>query len=233
MSPPLIAGLYFYCRDGSRSFPGMTLSEIEQSLRVNPSYREQLVIYAGDRESAGLLSQHGLRVHRVLDDAPPAVHRDAAHKMKHWMCLQALEEFGEFLWVDWDTVLLRDLDTAFWEWCRTAGTPKFIRIDNYWATVNCGVYYCPAGWRGALIESFGAQVERPNDELLWRTVLPADVVERPEFWWNGRVENIWSEDEFSRLVPHSYFAHVKELAWAESLREKGRRKGALISTPCT
>lgn len=220
MPPPLIAGLYFYCRDGARRFPARTAAELPQSLRVNPGYRDRLVVYAGDHEAAQLLEKHGLTVHRVLDDAPESVRRDSAHKMKHWMCLQALEEFGEYLWVDWDTVLLRPLDDALWDRCRASGTPKFVRIANYWATVNCGVYYCPGSWAERLRESFDAPVSEPNDELLWRSVLPADVLDRPEFWWGEWVENIWSEAEFARVGPATYFAHVKELGWAEDLRRR-------------
>jgi hypothetical protein len=220
MPPPMIAGLYFYCRGGERRFPRFTMAEIPQSLVVNPSYREGLVVYAGDRESADLLESHHVRVHRVLDDAPASVHRDAAHKMKHWMCLQALEEFGEFLWVDWDTVLLREPDDLFWSWCRSSETPKFLRIPSYWATVNCGVYYCPSSWRERLIQSFEASVSEPNDELLWRSVLPPDVVSRPEFWWNGRVEHIWTDADVNLVGPGHYFAHVKDFSWTERL--KGR-----------
>lgn len=230
MPAPMISGLYFYCRGGERHFPKFTTAEIPQSLVVNPSYRERLIVYAGDRESAALLEGHGLRVHRILDDAPASVHRDAAHTMKHWICLQALEEFGEFLWVDWDTVLLREPDDSFWSWCREHDTPKFLRIDSYWATVNCGVYYCPRSWRERLVESFAAVVDEPNDELLWRAVLPRDVTSRPEFWWNGRVEQIWTESDIQRVGQRTTFAHVKALSWAEQLRLRAGDSRASAAT---
>jgi len=194
------------------------LSEIPVSLRVNPTYWETLTILAGDSASARLLEGFGLSVRRVFDDAPAAVHRDAAHKMKHWMCRWALREFGEFLWVDWDTVLLREPDDSFWSWCRHRGTPKFVQIPNYWATVNCGVYYASSNWLGQMEHSFEAQVAKPNDELLWASVLPADIHNRPEFWWGQRVPNIWTPDEFGAVNSATYFAHVRHLEWAKELR---------------
>ena len=151
----MIAGLYPYVRGGVVPPPRGTLDEISVSLELNPFYRENLLVLAGDRESASRLEGFGLRVHRVFDDAPDAVRFDAAHKMKHWMCRWALGEFGEFLWVDWDTVLLRPLDDGFWDWCRAHETPKFIYIPEYWATVNCGVYYAGAAWAEAMTRSLG------------------------------------------------------------------------------
>jgi len=233
MPAPMIAGLYPWARGGEVRPPTTTLHEIQASLTLNPSYRDDLVVLAGDRESAAHLEAFGLRVHRVFDDAPLAVRADAAHKMKHWMCLWALKEFGEFLWVDWDTVLLRPLDEDFWLWCRAHGTPKFIRIPNYWATVNCGVYYASSAWAEAMERSFEAIVAEPNDELLWTTVLPDDVVKRPEFWWRGRAVNVWTKDDFADIGAATYFAHVKHLEWARELRlaaagvqEHDRRDGA-------
>ena len=38
--------------------------------------------------------------------------------------------------------------------------------------------------------SFEAEVEEPNDELLWRSVLPADVRSRRDFWWGPRVVHV-------------------------------------------
>lgn len=219
----MIAGLYFYVRGGVRHFPHVTLSEIPRSLEANPWYRDRLLFLAGDGESASLLAAHGVRVHRVFDDAPPDVHHDAAHRMKHWMCLWALRTFGEFLWVDWDTVALRQPDEEFWSFCRAEGTPRFIRIPGYWATVNCGIYYCGAAWTDRMERSFSAPVHVPNDELLWRSVLPDDVTERPEFWWGERIVNVWTEGDFGRISPRTVFAHVRDLSWAPALRDPARR----------
>lgn len=222
MSVPMIAGLYPYTRDGVTHPPKVALQEIPASLQVNPSYRDALLVLAGDRASAEQLESFGLRVHRVFDDAPAAIQRDTAHKMKHWMCLWALREFGEFLWVDWDTVLLRPPDDAFWEDCRRGGTPKFVRIPGYWATVNCGVYYASHGWLREMERSFDAEVSEPNDELLWASVLPGDVEDRDEFWWGDRAVQIWTEADFDSVTGRTYFAHVKHLDWAERLRSIAR-----------
>ncbi len=218
MSPPLISGLYPYTRGGVRQSPRVTLAEVPLSLRVNPTYARDLVVLAGDEESARQLGANGLSVHRVFDDAPTDIHGDSAHKMKHWMCRWALREFGEFLWVDWDTVLLRPPDAAFWSWCCAHPTPKFIRIPGYWATVNCGVYYANAAWSDAMDRSFDAAVSEPNDELLWAAVLPTDVTDRPEFWWGGRAVNVWNDADFRLVGPETYFAHVRDLRWAAALR---------------
>ncbi|MCA9527787.1 MAG: hypothetical protein KC549_15985 [Myxococcales bacterium] len=218
MSVPMIAGLYPYVRGGVSHPPSVTLREIPESLEINPSYRDSLLVLAGNLASARHLEAFGLRVHRVFDDAPPAVRWDMAHKMKHWMCLWALREFGEFLWVDWDTVLVRPPDEAFWADCRRRNTPKFIHIPDYWATVNCGVYYASHAWLRAMERSLDAQVSEPNDELLWASVLPGDVQEREEFWWGDRAVQIWTEADFASVTARTCFAHVKHLGWAEPLR---------------
>jgi hypothetical protein len=220
MSIPMIAGLYPYTRDGITHPPRVTLSEIPVSLAINPAYQDQLVVLAGDENSAHQLTAFGLRVHRVFDDAPAQIHRDTAHKMKHWMCLWALREFGEFLWLDWDTVMLRPPDDVFWAACRIHRTPKFVWIEHYWATVNCGVYYACDDWLPAMERSFAANVSQPNDELLWASVLPPDVRARPEFWWGERVVQLWSDADFEHITPGTYFAHVKQLDWAERIRSR-------------
>lgn len=193
-------------------------AEIPASLRVKPGYRDDLLVLTGDLGCAEQLASFGLCVHRVFEDAPAAIHRDTAHKMKHWMCLWALRQFGEFLWVDWDTVLLRLPDEAFWAYCRSSGTPEFIRIPRYWATVNCGVYYASDAWLPEMERSLDADVSVPNDELLWKTVLPENVNERNDFWWGERVVHVWNEENFSSVTNQSYFAHVKHLDWADRLR---------------
>lgn len=221
-TPPLIAGLYPYTRAGVTSPPRLTLAEIPESLRVNPWYKGRLTVLAGDRTSAEHLRGFGLEPARIFNDAPPEVQRDTAHKMKHWMCLWALREFGEFLWVDWDTVSLKEPDDALWLRCRSTDTPRFIRIAGYWATVNCGVYYASSSWADAMEASLGAAVEEPNDELLWRTVLPADVVDRPEFWWAGEAVHVEKPAEFKQATSATYFVHIKQLGWADALRDAVR-----------
>ena len=51
MAPPMIAGLYPYRRGGVTSPPVVTLREIPTCLEVNPWYREDLIVLAGDQES--------------------------------------------------------------------------------------------------------------------------------------------------------------------------------------
>ena len=219
MPPPMIAGLYPYTRNGIARRPTVTLSRRSRSAwRQIRRIGNDLLVLAGDDVSAAQIESFGLRAHRVFNDAPVAVRVDAAHKMKHWMCRWALKEFGEFLWVDWDTVLLRRPDQSFWAWCRRHSTPKFIHIPGYWATVNCGVYYAGREWAQAMERSFTASASEPNDELLWVSVLPEDVLDRTEFWWGRRVVQIWSEEDFRLVGPDTYFAHVKHLEWARALR---------------
>jgi hypothetical protein len=121
MSIPMIAGLYPYTRADVTQPPVVTLREIPASLEVNPLYRDRLIVLAGDEPSASHLRHFGLEVRRVFADAPASIRRDAAHKMKHWMCRWALAEFGEFLWVDWDTICIRPPDEQFAEWTRRTG----------------------------------------------------------------------------------------------------------------
>lgn len=223
MSLPLIAGLYPYTRGGIARPPVVTLQEIPASLRVNPLYRKQLTVLAGDRASAERLEGFGLRVHRVFDDAPAWVQRDAAHLMKHWMCRWALDEFGDCLWVDWDTVCIRAPDDELAARVRSSGSPRFIRIPSYWATVNCGVYYAHASWAEPMDRSFEATVSEPNDELLWRAVLPPDVLERPEFWWSTEAVHVETFDQIELVNADTNFAHVKNLGWAEAIRARAAR----------
>jgi len=216
----MIAGLYRYVRGGKVPDRWVTPDEICLSLKVNPWYRERLLVLAGDHESAEVLRGSGLRVHRVFDDAPEPVQRDKAHTMKHWMCRWALAEFGEFLWVDWDTVCLRKPDNEFWAWCRRHGTPKFLKIPSYWATVNCGIYYASTTWGEAMNRSFKAVVSQPNDELLWRSVLPAGVLEREEFWWNGRVVLVERDQDVTLVGQETYFVHGNVLKTRRSQRSR-------------
>ena len=61
-------------------------------------------------------------------------------------------------------------------------------------------------------KSFSAQVEIPNDELLWKSVLPDDVRNRKEFWLNDYVVNIWTEDDFKDVTENTYFLHLKDFS---------------------
>lgn len=52
MPIPMISGLFLYARGGIVRPPSVTQKEIPQSLGVNPRYRHDLIVLAGDRESA-------------------------------------------------------------------------------------------------------------------------------------------------------------------------------------
>jgi hypothetical protein len=99
------------------------------------------------------------------------------------MCIWALREFGEFIWADWYTLMVKEPQDDFYEYCREHQTPKFIRIKHYWAIVNCGVYYAPYAWLDRMVAGLEANLSEPNDELWWAAVLPKDVVNDSRFWW--------------------------------------------------
>ena len=61
MPPPMITGLYPYSRGGAVNSPAVTLSEIPESLEVNPLYRDNLIILAGDHAAALQLQKHDLQ----------------------------------------------------------------------------------------------------------------------------------------------------------------------------
>lgn len=154
MALPMIAGLCPYARGGVARPPLVTLQEIPVSLAVNPSYRSQLIVLAGDATSA----------------------------------------LGEFLWVDWDTVCVRDPDEELASFVRATATPRFIGIPGHWATVNGGVYDAHASWTDAMDESL------------------------PDFWWGARAVHVESEEQISWVTSAAWFAHVKRLEWAPRIR---------------
>jgi len=223
--PPFIAGLYQYCRAGQCSPPTKTLEEIALSLRANPGYRDMLTVLSGDRNCTAELTKLGLKVTKTFEDAPAFVKSNAAHLMKHWMCIWALREFGEFIWVDWDTLMTKEPQDDFYDYCREHQTPKFIRIKHYWATVNCGVYYAPHAWLDQMTAGLEANLSEPNDELCWAAVLPKDVASDSRFWWGGRVINVWSENDMKSLPDTACFLHVRDLNWANHLGSPQKENG--------
>ncbi len=217
--PPIVMGYYPYTRNGITHAPRTILEEIGASLRVNPWYRQRALILAGDRAAATVLARYGLTVARIFDDAPRPVRDNAAHWMKHWMMLWAVREFGEALWLDWDTVAVVPPADSFWAAARLHETPKFVLIRGYQhAVVNCGVYYAPIAWADRMAQSFNLGVESPNDEHLWEAVLPRDVLNRPEYWWGDMVRYVSGMHRIAELPPQLVFAHVKDLALAEAIR---------------
>ena len=222
--PPMIMGYYPYVRDGQVHPPRTVLDEIRACLEINPWYRDRMLFLAADANSARVLQRLGLQVTRTFEDAPEHVWKNAAHRMKHWMGLWALKEFGEYLWVDWDTVYTQLPDEAFENACRQHNTPKFIFIPGYQhAVVNCGVMYVPETWAVSMAEGLETNLEKTNDEHIWETVLPSDVLDRKEFWWSGESEHIQSEKDFHKVTRDLYFAHVGNLKLADGVRELFRK----------
>jgi hypothetical protein len=223
----MIMGLYPYIRRGEdRGFKAGMLEEVKASLACNPFYAERMVFLAADRRTAGHLETLGLRVARTFEDAPPHVWRDTTHRMKHWMGLWAVREFGEYLWVDWDTVATSQPDAEFWASCRKGGTPKFIFIPGYkHAVVNCGVLYVPGSWADRMEQSFAENARSANDEHIWETVLPLDVQDRPEFWFGHDVQYISGADRVEKVTAKLRFAHLGRGVFdaATAIREAHRR----------
>jgi hypothetical protein len=225
LNPPLIAGLFSVQKKGQSTISTKMVNEIRHSLATNPWYREKLLFLAGDSACAKVLEGFDLPVYKVFDDAPSSIHREAAFRMKHWMVFWMLKKFGEVVWIDWDTINLIYPDDFFYAFCRSYDTPKFVYIPGYHATVNCSVYYVSHPWMSAMERSFKASVPEPNDELLWRTVLPKTIVDSPQFWWGDMVVNVWLEKESEWIQKNTYFAHVKTFAYTKSVQ---KRKNEII-----
>src|SRR5271157_2469576 len=128
---PIIMGLYRYVRGGIDSTNEHIFYEVKRCLEINPWYAEHAIFLAGDTPSERFLNELGLDVTVTFADAPRKVLLNKAHFMKHWMCIWALEKFGAFLWLDWDTIALKQPDDEFWAYCLTGNNPKFIYIPKY------------------------------------------------------------------------------------------------------
>ena len=207
-----VSGLFRNIRGGIEKSGDKILREVQNSLRVNPHYRSQLVCYADCADTADFLKNEGCYVHRVFDDAPADIIFDTKHKMKHWMMYNAVKEFKNVLWIDWDTYNRKLIDETFINHCFSSPNPKFTWIMNYWAVVNCAVYYLNESSIEIMEKSFLAKVSEPNDELLWAAVLPPDVRERKEYWLDDFVINIWEENDFQYVKPETYFLHLKDFS---------------------
>ncbi len=213
----MVAGLFAVHKKGHLYVAPKIIREIKQSLQINRWYKNKLIFLAGDVAAARVLESFDLPVFRVFDDAPAHVCQEPAFRMKHWMIFWMLQKFGEVLWIDWDTINLIPLDDAFFSFCRAHQTPKFVYIPGYHATVNCSVYYVSHHWIKEMERSFSSQVSNPNDELLWTSVLPKDVVHLKEFWWGDKVVNVWLKSECSWIKKETYFVHVKTFSYLKQL----------------
>lgn len=208
-----IAGLFNNIRDGVLSPKSGIEEEIVTTLRFNPHYKDMLLCYADSEENAAIMRANNLTVHKVITDAPESIVRDSRYKMKHWMVYQAVKEFGDVVWVDWDTYNRRLVDRQFEDYCLATNTPKFTFIKgDYWAVVNCAVYYANRSHLPLFEKSFTSKVSEPNDELMWASVLPKDVVNKKEYWLGDRVVNIWDRVDFGDVTDNTYFLHLKDFS---------------------
>ena len=209
-----ISGLFRPIRGGIADYSKLKgiIREISDALELNLWYRSRLVCYADSKEMAEVLLHRGCYVHRIFDDAPEEIVFDTVHKMKHWIVLNALREFKNVVWIDWDTYNLKPIDKQFIRKCLDSDTPKFTWIDNYWATVNCAVYYVAHNSIELMERSFESKVEEPNDELLWKSVLPVNVREQRDYWFDDYVVNIWDKTDFSNVTDNTYFLHLKDFS---------------------
>lgn len=223
-------GYYSKFRDGIPKDNSNIQMEIKKSLKINPQYRHIAHFYAGDEIAAEILEQNDLNIHHIITDAPEHVLNNSVHRMKHWICYKALKEFGEFIWIDWDTILLGKLNDAFYDWCRRFDTPKFVYIPDYQWGVNCGVYYANTSWLEPMKESF--KVSHFNDEMLWQSILPPNYQEMKEYWWGSLVVNIsdlydplkleknpnHTARQFGKITKETVFVHIKNLDQYKDIR---------------
>ena len=215
-NPKIIMGLYEYIRYGlfNKARYQKTIEEIKSFLGINRNIdREGIVFLAGDNQSSTVLENFGLTMDRVFEDAPDYIKHNKGHLMKLYMILWAVKKYKEVLWVDWDNIVLKWPDESFWKLCRSHNTPKFIYIANYWATVNCGVCYINSSWANKLKNWESFEIEDPNDELVWRPILPKNVEKRNEFWFGSRAVNIWSPSDVNLIKKDTYFAHIKTFSF--------------------
>jgi len=183
--------------------------ELKQSLKINSWYKDEIVCYADTKEMADILIKNGLYVHKIFDNVSIEIKRDTAHKMKHWIMLNAVKEFNDVVWLDWDTYSVKPIDDVFSSKCFQSECPKFTFINNYWATINCAVYYLNKNYTDLMEQSFNSIVSEPNDELLWKSVLPQNILSIKKYWLNDYVINIWSETDFKNITDNTYFLHLK------------------------
>ncbi|MEO0075663.1 MAG: hypothetical protein ABIK31_06110 [candidate division WOR-3 bacterium] len=212
-----VSGLYYYSRNGKSSFPHKIISEIEESVKLTPWYKSNIICYADSKETAKILDNHGLYVHNIFDNAPNQILINKAHKMKHWIMYNAVKEFNDVVWIDWDTYLLKPIDQHFENKCLKSIHPKFTYIHNYWATVNCSVYYLNQSYLELMEKSFHSILSEPNDELLWKSVLPENIRSLKQYWLDDYVINVWEEEDFKKITKNTYFLHLRNFELLKSL----------------
>ncbi len=58
-------------------------------------------------------------------------------------------------------------------------------------------------------KSFKSVVSEPNDELLWKSVLPENICSLSEYWLDDFVINICDDADFQNITSNTYFLHLK------------------------
>lgn len=222
-NPKIIMGLYKYIRHGKfyKTNYKKVLEEVKDFLKFNNiPENSSLEFLAGDPESADILEKLRLKVGYLFDESelPIKVRRNKAHFMKHYMIIRSLEKHKKILWIDWDNVILKWPDEDFWRYCGHLNTPKFIYIPNYWAVVNCGVCYVNVEWKNSMEKGLEL-VEEPNDELIWKKILPDNVTGREEFWLGSKAINVWNLDDINLINENTYFAHVRTFEFYKPIIE--------------
>jgi hypothetical protein len=211
-NPALISGLYSDSKKGLSKIPLKTIREINESLVINQNYRNDIIVLAGDDACSEILSKIGLIPKKNFRDAPEFIKNNSVHLMKHWMCIWALREYDEFIWIDWDTIQIKTLDKFFFDYCRKYNTPKFIYIKKYWAKVNCGVYYSNINWLEKMELGLSSLDSETNDELCWSKVLPNNLDLDHRYWWGDLIINIWDKNDLNKITKNTYFIHVKDFS---------------------
>ena len=69
-------------------------------------------------------------------------------------------------------------------------------------------------------QSFNSVISEPNDELLWKSVLPDNICLLNQFWLDDFVINIWDEIDFKDVTDNTYFLHLKNFEMLNSLDKK-------------
>jgi len=207
----IVMGLYEYIRNGKyhRERYEKVVNEMSKFIEINEVDRSNIIFLAGDTKSAENMELQDLKVTKVFDDAPNQVLRNKAHIMKFYMTLWAVNEYGSVLWIDWDNIILKWPDKRFWNWCEKYNTLKFTYIPDYWTTVNCGVCFINFNWRNKMERWENLSIKEPNDELIWKEILPGDVTRRHEFWFGDMALNIWYPEDVNFITNNTYFAHVR------------------------
>lgn len=206
-------GMYKYKRNGIEYMPYKTMQEVVQWIIFNKSFidNHEILLYAGDIFSYTYLRSKGFENIMLCDNAPKVVIENSAHYMKFWFIYKALQKYDEIIWLDWDTYIIRHPDLKFFEWERSGDKPKFVYIRGYKPVVNTSVLYVNQKNR-KLLEKAVKLMEitwPPNDELLWKKILPKNITSMKDYWWFDLVLNIWEMSDLEKITRNTYILHIR------------------------